>query len=198
MRPEEVTMQRALFVVVLASVLPFVFVGTGGATHSAGTGPKRDVVAGTGTFVVPPPFLQSPQVHVNANRNPESGEVRGHFFIRYRSPAIELAGDAVCVSTALNSGTVIGRVERASGDLPVGFPGVNGFLRIRITDLGEPGTLDMGNWDALGSQPATCPAQAGDLPISQGNYIVHSGLVPLSLLPIIDQQLANIEAAAGD
>jgi hypothetical protein len=195
-------MTRVTLSFLLVCAASLAFAGVGGATHSPGTGPKQDVVAGTGTLVVPQPFLQAPQLHVNANHDPATGAVRGHFYIRYTAPAIDIRGDAVCVDTLGTTGTVIGRVDSVTAnpaDVPPGFPGVNDFVRIRITDLGEPGTLDQANWDPLGSQqPAACPAQAGDLPISQGNYIVHDGLVPLELLPALDGLLSDIEAAAGD
>jgi hypothetical protein len=188
------------FLLVCAALLAFA--GVGGATHSPGTGPKQDVVAGTATLVVPQPFLQAPQLHVNANNDPATGAARGHFFIRYSVPPIDIRGDAVCVDTLATTGTVIGQVESVTAspaDIPPGFPGVNDFVRIRITDFGEPGTLDRANWDSIGSaQPATCSAQPGDLPISQGNYIVHDGFVPLELLPALDLLLNDIEAAAGD
>jgi hypothetical protein len=35
------------------------------------------------------------------------------------------------------------------------------------------------------------------LPISQGNYIVHDGFVPLDLLSALDLLLNDIEAAAA-
>jgi len=35
------------------------------------------------------------------------------------------------------------------------------------------------------------------LPISEGNYIVHAD-PPLELLPILDELLAELEAAAGE
>lgn len=187
------------FLLVCATFLAFA--GVSGATHSPGTGPKQDVVAGTATLVVPPPYLQAPHLHVNANNDPATGAARGHFFIRYSVPPIDIRGDAVCVDTAVTIGTVIGQVESITANpanYPPGFPGVNDFVRIRITDAGEPGTLDEANWDPLSAQPATCPAQAGDLPISQGNYIVHDGFVPLELLPALDLLLNDIEAAAGD
>jgi hypothetical protein len=194
-------MKKVAIGLAFASIWALAFAGVGGATHSVGPGPKRDVVAGTGTLVVPQPFLQAPQVHVNANQNPDTGETRGHFYIRYASPDIDLRGDAVCVDAALTSGTVIGRVERATGAAPPTFPTKGDFVRIRITDNGEPGALDLANWDLLpgvSSPPTTCPAQPGDLRISQGNYVVHDGTVPLSLLSALDLFLADIEAAAGD
>jgi hypothetical protein len=193
-------MTRVALSFVLACAAFLALAGAGGATHSPGTGPKQDVVAGTGTLVVPPPFLQAPQLHVNANHDPATGAVRGHFYIRYTNPPIDIRGDAVCVDTLGTIGTVIGQVDRLTANPDVVPPvSMNDFVRIRITDFGEPGTLDKANWDPLGSQqPSDCPAAAGDLPVSQGNYIVHDGVVPLDLLPALDLLLGNIEAAAGD
>jgi hypothetical protein len=95
---------------------------------------------------------------------------------------------------------VIGHVDRVTANPDVIPPvSVNDFVRIRITDVGEPGTLDKANWDPLGSQqPSECPAMAGDLQVSQGNYVVHDGFVPPDLLPALDLFLGQIEAAAGD
>ena len=60
--------------------------------------------------------------------------------------------------------------------------------------MGEPGTLDMANWDLMLDPPCS---GVGDLPISEGNYIVHAD-PPLELLPILDELLAEFEAAAGE
>jgi hypothetical protein len=194
-------MTRAFVFFLCACAASLPFASAGAADVPGGNGPKQDVVGGTGTLVVPQPFLQAPQLHVNANNDPATGLARGHFYIRYTSPPLDLRGEAVCVGTdLLGHATVIGHVTSLTGNPPEGFPVVNGdFVKIRITDMGSPGTLDEANWDPLGGQaPLACPAQAGDLPISQGNYTVHNGVVPLDLLPALDLLLSEIETAAGD
>jgi hypothetical protein len=190
----------------LTAALAFAAVSAGGAggTHSDGTGPKQELVAGTGTLVVPQGFRQDPMLHVNAQRNKETGESRGHFYIRYRETetqtALDFRGDVVCLDVLLNSATIIGEIERRRPELvpPQTGPFVEGeFVQIRITDNGEPGTLDLANFSPGAQTPQSCAAQAGDLPLSQGNYIAHDD-PPLQLLSVLDLLLAEFEAAAGE
>ena len=51
-----------------------------GATHSNGTGPKNDLVAGTGWLAGDG---SRQMIHVNAYRDKETEEVRGHFFFKF-------------------------------------------------------------------------------------------------------------------
>jgi hypothetical protein len=195
-------MRRVAFVLALA--LAGALVSSGGArgTHSNGTGPKKDLVAGTGTLVVPQPFPQAPQLHVNAHRDPQTTEARGHFYIRYPTTTptgtFDVRGHVACLGVAGNVATVIGEIERVRGVAP--FAGGGGFeegnfVQIRITDNGEPGTLDLANFSPGSPTQQSCVPQAGDLPLSQGNYIVHQD-PPLQLLNILDGLLAEFEAAA--
>lgn len=199
-------MRRLAVAFTVALVVLAFAVGTAGATHSSGTGPKMDLVAGTATLVVPQPFPQAPQLHVNAKRDPETGDATGRFYIRYPAStptgAFDMRGQVVCVSVLLNNATLVGQIERTSGVSP--FVGGAGFVagnlvEIRITDNGEPGVLDRANFGVgtpPGPNPPTCNAQAGDLPISQGNYIVHAD-PPAALLAILDALIHEFEAAAG-
>ena len=199
-------MRRVLVALTAAVVSTAVLTGGAAATHSYGTGPKQELVAGTGTLEVPEGFRQDPMLHVNAQRD-ETGEVRGHFYIRYpeteTQTALDFRGEVVCLDVRLNFATIIGEIERRRPALvpPETGPFAEGhFLEIRITDNGEPGTLDLVNFGGeMATQPscAVFTAQPGDLPISQGNYIVHDD-PPLELLSALDLLLAEFEAAAGE
>lgn len=85
----------------------------------------------------------------------------------------------------------MGTVEQSQGTNPFTVP-VGTPVQVRVLDIGEPGDLDMANWDLN----SACSG-VGDLPISEGNYIVHAD-PPLKLLNILDQLLAEFEAAAGE
>jgi hypothetical protein len=101
----------------------------------------------------------------------------------------------VCLSTTANTAGLTGRIDRVKVANPVlGFVEGN-FLRIRITDNGEPGTADLVNFDPGSPTPPGSCAGVGDLPVSQGNYIVHDNLIDL---PGLDLLLGQFEAAAGD
>jgi hypothetical protein len=199
-------MKRVLLALTAALASSAVLVGGAGGTHSEGTGPKQELVAGTGTLVVPQPFRQDPMLHVNAQRD-ETGEARGHFYIRYpeteTQTALDFRGEVVCLDVSLNNATIIGEIERRRPALvpPQTGPFAEGhFLEIRITDNGEPGTLDLANFGGEQTTQPSCAvftAQPGDLPISQGNFIVHMD-PPLSLLSALDLQIAEFEAAAGE
>jgi hypothetical protein len=185
-------MRKVLLAVSAALASAAVLAGGAGGTHSNGTGPKQDLVAGTGTLIC----CGEPQVHVNAHRDKETGEVRGHFYIRYPS-GVEFGGRVVCLTTALNFAGLTGRIDRVKMPNPaLGFVQGN-YVPIRITDNGEPGALDLVNFDVgRPTQPADCSG-AGDLPLQQGNFIVHAD-PPLSILDTLDLLIAEFEAAAGE
>jgi hypothetical protein len=160
------------------------------ATHSNGQGPNHELVAGTATLIC----CGSPMVHVNAQSDEGGVNPKGHFWIRYAT-GVEFGGGVVCLSTTANTAGLTGRIDRVKVANPVlGFVEGN-FLRIRITDNGEPGTADLVNFDPGSPTPPGSCAGVGDLPVSQGNYIVHDNLIDL---PGLDLLLGQFEAAAGD
>jgi hypothetical protein len=195
-------MRRVAFVLALALAGALVSPGVATGTHSDGTGPPKDLVAGTGTLVVPQPFPQAPQLHVNAHRHPETGEADGHFYIRYPTTTptgtFDFRGRVECLSVLGNNATVIGQIERVRGESPFsgggGFQAGN-FVQIRITDNGEPGTFDRANFSPGSSTRQDCTPAPGDLPTSEGNYIVHQE-PPIQLLSVLDGLLAEFEASA--
>jgi hypothetical protein len=65
------------------------------------------------------------------------------------------------------------------------------MIQVRVLDLGEPGVLDQANWDFS----SACQG-VGDLPIREGNYIVHANPT-LALLESLTPVLAEFESAAG-
>ena len=200
-------MRRVALAIGLALVIVSVAVAPISATHSLGSGPKMDLVAGTGTLVVPEPFVQAPQLHVNAKRDPETGQPQGRFFIRVSAEetrewhpeatgAFSMRGAVVCLNVAVNTATLVGRIDQISGVSPYPAASVGAFVRMDVTDLGEPGTLDRANFHFAGVDPNVCPANPGDLAISQGNFIVHDS-PPDSLLAVLDVLIREFEAAAG-
>jgi hypothetical protein len=176
------------FVFVLAIVAAFTFATVAGATHSGGSGPKKDLVAGTARLAA----FNNPLIHVNAERDPETLEVRGHFFVKYPPPFdTAFGGRVTCLNVQGPGAAAVGTVERSQGTQPFTVP-LGTSVQVRVLDLGEPGVLDRANWDL-----SSACSGVGDLELSEGNYIVHAD-PPLELLEILDQLLAEFETAAGD
>jgi hypothetical protein len=134
-------------------------------------------------------------VHVNAQSGAGGVQPRGHFWIRYPS-GVEFGGSVVCLNVVANSAGLTGHIERVKVANPsLGFV-LGNYVPIRITDNGSPGTLDLVNFDrGLETQPTSCGG-TGNIPISQGNYIVHDE--PVLNLSALDQLLAQFEASAKD
>jgi hypothetical protein len=199
-------MTRRFFLVGVAAALALANVSGTSATHSDGTGPKQDLVAGTGK-TAPPLFPFHTMVHVNAQRDPDTGEARGHFVIREATPpegrGFDFHGRVTCLTVVGNNAGLVGEIEQAKLPNPtLGFVEGN-FIQIRFTDMGEPGTLDGFNFSPGVADPAqlsqfnvSCTTVGGDIRITQGNYIVHQD-PPLELLNILDTLLAEFELAAG-
>jgi hypothetical protein len=104
----------------------------------------------------------------------------------------------VCLSVVGNIAGLIGHIERVK--VPVANPMANfvvgNYLRIRITDMGSPGTADLVNFDpGTSTNPGVCTGE-GDLVISQGNYVVHDE--PVLDLSALNLLLAQFEAEAND
>jgi hypothetical protein len=198
-------MKRVMFVLFLAVGAFLGLAATAGGTHSNGTGPKQELVAGTGRLA----GHNEPLVHVNAQKDKDTGETRGHFFIRYPVTApgggFDMRGDIECMTTTGVPGFMkaglVGRIERITGINPFGPGGANFFvgnaLQITITDLGEPGTFDQADFSPAETPPRnpSCSPGGGQI-LQSGNYIVHQD-PPLELLSILDALLAEFEAAAG-
>jgi hypothetical protein len=201
-------MRRQAFVAAFAVASFLALAASAGGTHSDGNGPKKDLVAGTGTLVVPTGFAQDPMLHVNADRDAVTGEVHGHWFVRYPTTTtpggFEMRGRVVCLdTTVVGHAGLVGQIERVKEPESSTFGALRGFVEnnfvyIRVRDLGEPGTLDGANFDTgTPTQPFGCPPGTDELPLSQGNYIVHSD-PPLEILSFLELLLAEFEAAAGE
>jgi hypothetical protein len=184
-------MRRGLFATALGLAAVLICPSSAGATHSNGQGPAQQLVAGTGTLIC----CGMPMVHVNAQSDAGGVDPRGHFWIRYPS-GVEFGGAVVCVNAVGFASGVTGRIDRVKLANPtLGFVEGN-FLNIEITDFGEPGTADLVNFHpGAAVQPSGCPIGA-NLPISQGNYIVHD--TPLLDVAALDLLLSGFETAAGD
>jgi hypothetical protein len=181
-------MRKVLMALVLATVV--VFGSTGGA--SADNHGADWLAAGTGTLIC----CGQPMVHVNAQSDAGGVNARGHFWIRYPS-GVEFGGHVVCLTVVGNQAGLTGHIEMVKTANPdLGFVAGN-FVNIELMDNGSPGTLDVLNFHpGTGSPTATCPLGAPNLPISQGNYVVHDRPV-LDLLGL-NQLIAQFEAAAND
>jgi hypothetical protein len=193
---EERGVKRALFLAALGLAAVLACASSASATHSNGEGPQQQLVAGTGTVVPPPPFTGA-MVHVNAQSDAGGVDPSGHFWIRYPNDLGEFGGSVVCLNVVGNVAGLTGRIDRVKVAKPdSGFIQGN-FVPIRITDFGEPGAGDMVNFDpGVLSQPPGC-AGVGDLPISQGNYIVHDNVLLLDLAGL-NLLLGEFETAADD
>jgi hypothetical protein len=183
---------RKVLAVLLAVSL--VALATGAGAGADGQGADQ-LAAGTATLV----GFGQPMVHVNAQSGVNGVNPRGHFWIRYPNGGADFGGHVVCLTVVGNSAAMTGHIERVNVANPgAGFV-LDNYLIIRLTDNGSPGALDLVNFDpGFPDQPAGC-AGVGDLPISQGNYVVHNRPVidPLEL-DLLNQFLAQIESAAND
>jgi hypothetical protein len=173
---------------VLAVLCTFTIPDVAWATHSPGQGPKKDLVAGTARLA----GFNNPLIHLNAWRDPDTGTVKGHFFIQYPPPlTTTIAGRVSCLNVVGTGAAAVGVVERSRGSVPFNVP-VGTSVQVRVLDLGEPGTLDQANWDL-----SSACGGVGDLPIREGNYIVHAD-PPLEVLNTLNSLLAGFEAAVAE
>jgi hypothetical protein len=199
-------MRKVLLAVVVAAAVALGAAGGGAGTARADNQGAEWLVAGTGTLIC----CSQPMVHVNAQSNVGGVNARGHFWIRYPNGGPDFGGQVVCLGVGVNTAGLLGEIDviKTPGSIgvpPNTHPVVLGYLiPIRITDNGSPGTADLVNFDPPAPPPTVPPAPGscggtGDLPISQGNYVVHNQPVtdPVALLGL-DQFIAQIESAAND
>jgi hypothetical protein len=194
----------------------FAIVVGGGTAGAQGDSQGADnLAAGTGTLnckLIPGATCDGVMLHVNAQSDAMGVNPRGHFWIRYPANSAnggaEFGGAIVCLNVAGKSAGLTGRIDQVnvpSTDLSQGFV-LGNLVQIRITDDGSPGTAadlvnsDMVNFDK-GVPPPDPPAKPvcggmGDIPISQGNFVVHDQ--PVVDLTALDLLLAQFEAAADD
>jgi hypothetical protein len=175
---------------ILVGVLAVVM---GGATGGAQGGKGADqLVAGTGTLIC----CGQPMVHVNAQSGEGGVDPRGHFWVRYPNGGGDFGGQVLCLNVAANQAGLTGRIERVKVPRPLSGFVMGNYLNIQITDNGSPGTLDLVNFSpGSPTNPGSCPIGA-NLPISQGNYVVHEK--PVLAIAVLEQLLAQFEDAADD
>jgi hypothetical protein len=183
---------RRFLTLLCAASASVLFLGGGTGSAQNGSQGAENLVAGTGTLVC----CDEPMVHVNAQSRAEGVDPRGHFWIRYPDEGGEFGGRVVCLDVTGNVAGLIGHIERVKVARPASGFVFGSYLRIRITDLGSPGTTDLVNFD-LGTpnNPGVCTG-AGDLILSQGNYVVHDK--PVLNFSALDLLLGQFEADAKD
>jgi hypothetical protein len=187
------------FLLLLCAALTSVLVLAGGAgSAQSGSQGAENLAAGTGTLnctAIAGATCTGVMLHVNAQSGAGGVSPRGHFWIRYPS-GVEFGGSIVCLNVTATNAALTGRIDRVKVANPsLGFV-LGNFVPIRITDNGSPGTLDLVNFDrGVDVQPEGCTG-AGDIPISQGNYIVHDE--PVLDLSALNLLLAQFEAEAND
>jgi hypothetical protein len=151
--------------VLLTTLVAFGAAAAGaGATHSNGQGPKRDLVAGTGTFSA----LEG-KVHVNARSDRSGDGAKGHF--RIRLVGTDLRGRVTCLTATGNVAVAGGRVTRGES---TSFPGSGVLIEIRDNGEGRP-TRDEFGAGTIPEPPPTCPADTNLrlVPTDSGNFVVH-------------------------
>jgi hypothetical protein len=190
-------MRKTLVSVIAAALVAAGAIG-GGNSASADDNGADWVAAGTAITAPPAPFAPA-MLHVNAQSNAGGGNVRGHFWIRYANGGGEFGGPIVCLNVVGQSAFLYGKIEKVKTPR-AGFDNPNSpYVPIRLIDGGEPGTtFDVVNFDPgqAAAPNSQCTQNAGYVPISQGNYVVHDH--PLADLLGLNQLLAQFEQAADD
>ncbi len=138
-------MNRSMRLASLALLAALALPGASQASHSGGSGPKDDFVAGTG-LVGSPSEDDASTLHVNARVEPprlgfppRANEPKGRFFFRQAEPDIDIAGEVTCLAVDDNRAIVGGRVDKSKGDDSVDEG--SGVL-FEVVDNGEPGGDD--------------------------------------------------------
>lgn len=151
-------------IVVLVAALALA-AGGASAAHSNGQGPKRDLVAGTGTFS---PF--EAKVHVNARSDRSGDGAKGHF--RIRLVGTDLRGRVTCLTATDHVAVAGGRIVRGES---TSFPGRGVLIEVHDNGEGRP-TRDRFGAGTTPAPPETCPAEPlGLVSADRGNFVVHDG-----------------------
>lgn len=150
------------------------------ATHSAGAGPSRDFVNGTGSiFVFLPPFgAFDVRLHVNASADSPSSGATGRFWTELEGGlTVDLRGRVTCLNVDGHHATVSGVIERSS----IGFPPVGGGILAFGVDNGE-GANSAGDsvlGIPIGAPLRNCPPVLSDgVRIEGGNFVAHDARQP--------------------
>lgn len=148
------------------------------ATHSAGDGPKKDFVRGTGHFEGPNPVTGQPTdltMHVSARSGPSGENPKGHFFVKREAPTeLRVRGEVTCLNVVGNQAVVGGRIERGQVPPDAVFP-IGGGVLFQFDDNGEARLIPDRMQGSPTLTPTVCPnpVPAARLPIQQGNFVVH-------------------------
>jgi hypothetical protein len=166
-----------LALVVLAAT---VTAGPATATHTAGVGPARDFVSGTGSiFVFVPPFgAFDVRLHVNASADTPSTGAQGRFWTELEGGlTVDLRGRVTCLRVDGHHATVSGVIERSS----IGFPPVGaGILAFGVDNgEGEKSAGDSVLGIPIGAPLQSCPPAVSDgVLIEGGNFVAHDAPPP--------------------
>ena len=175
-------MRKLLGGLVLALVAVALVPGSALATHSNGTGPDKDFIAGTVQGVCPTPLGSfNCQVHNNGWSESASGPgipAQGHFYVDFASTPVgpvHLSGDIVCL-TAIGKDAWVRSVITESST-PIAPPGFGIFGRNRDNGEGQKDPPDEFTGFLTGPPPMTCPPLPLTMgPAVQGNIVVHDGV----------------------
>ena len=143
---------------------------TASATHSSGEGPRRDLVAGSGSFDVSIPSVTiALKAQVNASSGPSGEDPRGHFSVKGQvfSDVSDYDVQVDCVRVTGNTAQVSGRVSRSRTP----FPPVGQTAQLFVEDNGEPGSP--GDTFGWGFNIPCTGGFSGGTPVNHGNFIVH-------------------------
>ena len=147
------------------------------ASGVANAAPGQDLVAGSGTGLLPSGFgLMPTQVHVNAEGN--SIDAKGQAFTRIDAGTfgqVEVRTSVVCVNAVGTQALVLVRVERSNTPVaPVGSL----FWR-KVIDNGQGATDPPDETGVMAALTPTCPSpETIPVPtgaVDQGNFVVRDG-----------------------
>jgi hypothetical protein len=152
------------------------WVGTAGASHSAGNGPPADFVQGTARL---PETFGGGQFHFNARSGPNGEDPRGMYYAKEGIFGLfTFTSEVKCLRVVGTVAFIGTEVTRAQEGVQEGDPVV-----FRVEDNGDPGA----DRDRFVGAPGMNPEMDCDNPalqalltatsvtISQGNFTVHDG-----------------------
>ncbi len=165
-----------MFALAVNLVVAMAVPGVAFATHSNGTGPKKDKVNGTGKFS-DEATGEARQIHVNAKSSADGQDPRGWIWEKSTVPTatgtekVDYKAKVKCLSVIDNNEAIIG------GEIVKSKSGETGNVEIYVEDNGSPGAgFDKVESKLLGTTVPDCSkdTEVTGKTITKGNYIVHN------------------------